>query len=878
MSGRLQLFLSAVSNEFRDYREALRGRLARPNVTIKIQEDAIASGGPTLLKLDDYIQSCEAVVHLLGDMTGSPADAFEVEALLERHPNLPDRFPTLQQALEESIPLSYTQWEAYLAAFHRRTLLIASPTPEAKRAAEFVTAPDQQQAQQDHRKRLRQMGKHVEIHFGDGNDLGIQVLSSTLLEPLIRAGAPAKPVSLPFTSRGALFQGRDDDLEWLEQQLDTENPSHQSVATALCGLGGIGKTRLSVEYAHRHRDGFSAVLLISVAEPEMLQSGLAELTRVLRLPERDIPDLDEQVAAVLNWLEAHPGWLLILDNIDSTNTASAVREWLPRLHDGSILITGRFRTWPPEIACREVGLWTPTEAREFLLARTGGNGGRRASDDDKQLAAELAKQLGYLPLALEQAGAYICKHRLRLADYQSQWESQRERVLSWHDEQTMNYPASVAITWQTSFAELSAPARDLLHRLAWLSPQPIPESLLDVHVPDQPEEDLREALAELESYSLVMRDDSETFFSVHRLVQEISRQEQCNKKGTAPFQRAMSWLNHAFNGDPLDVRDWAALVPLAPHVEAVATHSEQFRNSGATAQLLNQAGLLFCAQAQYQRAEPLMRRVLAIGEQEFGPDNPQIIVALNNLAHLLKSTNRFSEAETLMRRALSIEEKTFGPTRPDISIRLNNLAMLLQATKRPDEAERLMRRALTIDEENFGPMHASVATDLNNLAGLLQDSERFDEAELLLRQAMSIDKQIYGAEHPSVATDMNNLAQALQDLGRMTEAEIMMRKALKILEKWLPSEHPDLAGCLNNLAQLLRHKNELKEAEPLMRKVLEIFVGISGRTGHPHPHLEAAFGNYSALLREIGQSEEEIDATLHELRAPIADRNHSGDK
>lgn len=997
MSGHLHLFLSAVSNEFRDYREALRGRLDRPNLTIKIQEDFIASGSATLLKLDEYIQNCEAVVHLLGDMIGSPPDASEVKALLERYPDLPKRLPALEQSFAESIPLSYTQWEAYLAAFHRRTLLIAEPTLGAERAAEYVADPEQQQAQHEHVRRLRKMGKHVEIKFGSQDGLGLAVLNSTLLEPLIRAGPPTKPVLLPFTSRGALFRGREDDLGWLEEQFETEDSSLQSVTAAFCGLGGIGKTRLAVEYAHRRREQHSAVLLVSVSGPELLQSGLAELTRMLRLPERDVTDIEAQVAAVLNWLQTHPGWLLILDNIDSADTAAEVTDILPRLHGGAILITGRYRTWPPEIAFREVGLWTHSEACDFLLARTDSNPGRRPSDDDEQHAGELAEQLGYLPLALEQAGAYICKHRLRLADYRQQWEAQRERVLNWHDGQTMNYPASVAITWQTSFSQLSDSARDLLHRLAWLSPQPVPENLLDIRYPGRAEEDLREALAELESYSLVTRDSDEPYFSVHRLVQEISRQDHSNDENSSLIEKTLRWVTRAFDGDPQDVSNWPVLVPLAAHAEAVATFADRAEIVEPTARLMNELGILFEEQAQYKRSEPLKRRALAIDEQRLGPEHPSVAIRLSNLAALLQHTDRITEAEPLMRRALAIDENSFGPEHPKVVTRLNNLALLLQATNRlgeaetmmrralaisehsfgpddprvatqvknlagllqatnrlqeaepmmrralalgerkfgPDhpnvahslgvlasllretsrvvEAESLMRRALEIDERSFGPKHPRVATQLNNLAGLLKATNRLDEAEPLMRRVLAIDEKTFGPKHPDVARDLNNLAlllqttkrlaeaeplmrralaiheqsfgpehpkvavslnslaQLLQDTNQIEEAEPLMRRALTILEQSFGPEHPDVAGGLNNLALLLRDHKRPDEVEPLMRRMIKIFVEFTHRTGHPHPNLKAALRNYSVLLREMGQSEKQIDATLRELRALIAE-------
>src|SRR4051812_3263431 len=124
----VQLFLSTVSDEFRSYREAIRTLLQRPNVTVHIQEDFIATGTETLDKLDHYIRGCAAVLHLAGDMTGAWAEPATFENLKIRYPDLAKRLPVLRASIEQGTPpLSYTQWEAYLAIYHRKRLVIATP-------------------------------------------------------------------------------------------------------------------------------------------------------------------------------------------------------------------------------------------------------------------------------------------------------------------------------------------------------------------------------------------------------------------------------------------------------------------------------------------------------------------------------------------------------------------------------------------------------------------------------------------------------------------------------------------------------------------------------------------------------------------------------
>jgi hypothetical protein len=124
----IELFLSAVSDEFRSYRDSVRSLLARPNVVVHVQEDFIPTGTETVDKLDSVIKQCSAVIHLAGDMTGSWAEESTLQALRKRYRDLADQLPPLKRSLSSGAPpLSYTQWEAYLAVYHGKPLVIAAP-------------------------------------------------------------------------------------------------------------------------------------------------------------------------------------------------------------------------------------------------------------------------------------------------------------------------------------------------------------------------------------------------------------------------------------------------------------------------------------------------------------------------------------------------------------------------------------------------------------------------------------------------------------------------------------------------------------------------------------------------------------------------------
>ena len=185
-----------------------------------------------------------------------------------------------------------------------------------------------------------------------------------------------------------------------------------------------------------------------------------------------------------------------------------------------MLITSRIANWSAGVEPLELDVLAPADAVAFLLERTPH---RRKAADDAARAAAIARELDGLALALEQAGAYIDKLRLSFAEYLQRWEAKRPEVLRWHDQRLMQYPASVAVTWETTFAQLDEPERRLLDVLSWLAPEPIPLFLFDAAPLTEAIPDPREALAGLAGYSLARFDASGDAVLVHRLVQEITR-------------------------------------------------------------------------------------------------------------------------------------------------------------------------------------------------------------------------------------------------------------------------------------------------------------------------------------------------------------------
>ena len=822
--------------------------------------------------LADHLRSCDAVICLIGPAYGSgPTDPFtkkETPIVGLKDPRTKDRI------------FSYTQLELLIARdlprriytfFIEKGDLLADfapqPTDLAERQQKFIAdfATDTSNT----------YGTFTHWQVPEQPTRGLEnVIQNIPIELTVLA---SKPTNIPYTTLGTLFKGRDTFLAELRQHLTAESTGAITGKRTIHGMGGVGKTRAAIEYAWKHAADYNALLFITGDTPDALHRNIAALCGplVLNLPEQDEKEQSLQVEAALRWLKLHPGWVLIIDNVDTEQAAHETKALLAKLTTGHVLITSRIGDWTGHVKSLDLDVLSDTASIEFLDERTAERRPKR--DDDQKNVATLVQLLDCLALALEQAGAHISTSAISYADYIKLWESKRPAALAWHDQEKMKYPRSLAITYETSVAQLRSGAKDLFNILAWFAPDPIPRNLLDAR-PNPADE--RYNLSDIERLSLARYLSDGKTFTIHRLIQEITRQQQETlkpqqteekphgiwnwirslflKPPQCPFQppaliTALDWLNKEYPNDSHDVRTWPIAASLTPHAIAAANAGAARDIPKPTGKLLNEAATFLNAKADHRKAESLFRNTLAIFEKTLGKKHPNVASCLNNLASLLQDTNRHAEAEPLMRRAMAIDKASYGDSHPKVGICVNNLATLLKETNRHAEAEPLMRRAMAIAEVSYGNSHPDFARALNNLAHLLQATNRLAEAEPLMRRALAIDEASYGDLHPALGRDLNNLATLLHDTNRLAEAELLIRRALAIDEATYGDSHPMVGIRLNNLAHLLKATNHLAEAEPLMRRALAI---DEASFGDSHPNVARDLNNLAALLKETNHHAE----------------------
>jgi tetratricopeptide (TPR) repeat protein len=492
--------------------------------------------------------------------------------------------------------------------------------------------------------------------------------------------------------RNPHFAGRDDLLETLHSTL-TEGPT---ALTALSGMGGIGKTQTALEYAYRRHVEFDVVWWLRAEEPATLLADYAALAGALGLSEAGERELAAVAQAVRRWLEERARWLLVFDN---AHDEDELRDLLPRGGGGRVLVTSRNPIWD-RVTPLEVPLLVRASSVAFLLKRTG--------QGDEPTAAALAAELGDLPLALEQAAAFVVRRAMPLADYLAAFRAQREEL--WRREKPpRDYPDTVRTTWTLAAARLRQEEPgviDLLNLSAFLAPEAIPRRLLAEHRDALPPS-LGEAAADslrwgdlveaLRSYSLVgVADGTVTF---HRLVQAATRDGLPVDERRRWADVAVRLVDAALPGEAQNPTTWPVVGVLLPHALGVAEAAERLEAGLETAaRVLNQTGVYHLARAAFAEAAPLLERALAIREKALGPEHPETATSLHSLAGLYRDQGRPGEAAPLYQRALAIDEKALGPEHPETRVVQERLAMFRESlsARPPDGQPTATRPAGTI--------------------------------------------------------------------------------------------------------------------------------------------------------------------------------------
>jgi tetratricopeptide (TPR) repeat protein len=266
-------------------------------------------------------------------------------------------------------------------------------------------------------------------------------------------------------------------------------------------------------------------------------------------------------------------------------------------------------------------------------------------------------------------------------------------------------------------------------------------------------------------------------------------------------------------------------------------------------ELMNEVGVALIQQGNPREAEPLLSDALTLATDLYGPEGPETLGAVSNLAVALEEQGRLEGAEQLYRRALESGERVLGREHPKTLAWVNNLGGVLMARGCLEEAGSHFRRALESRARVLGAEHPDTLNAIHNVAALLRAQGRQEEAEAYSRRALEARERVLGPEHPDTLSTVNQLATLEYALGRLEEAESLCRRALEGQGRVLGPDHPSTLYALSNLAAVL-HAQGREEAEPISQRALEARERV---LGPGHPDTLTSVQNFAHLLQARGR-------------------------
>jgi tetratricopeptide (TPR) repeat protein len=614
---------------------------------------------------------------------------------------------------------------------------------------------------------------------------------------------PQVPCNLPYPLSPFFIQPG---TAWdaLNSALARRKPVTTRQVIVLHGLHGTGKTQAAIAKGWELRADSSAVLWVKGDSIEALKESFGHLcaSRGLDLSEQKELEFEKRFSAVQRWLKEHSGWLLIVDNVDDREVRKRVLEWIAPAFEGILLITSRLNDWPPICTRIEFQSWERSLCVDFLKTRL------RLSENDRPLSSEIADTLGGLPIALEQAAAFMEQTRTTIEAYLPKLRDDLKRELERGSPGLTDYPASFAVVLKHSLLRLNPGALFFLKIASFLAPKgqflKIYETIAANSASEKaknfgvqcPLTDVETDIGELNRWSLVRQRGVE--FDVHQLVQFIVRKSLLETERTQCLATLGLFFFSPFGRlvDPNNSQYWDIWWAVLPHMEAFIHHTREGGDPRALGYLLNQMGLFLESQGFHGEAIAALAEAIQVAESIAGPEHPDTAAALNNLAELLISVGSAAKAKPLLLSAIAIVEKNKPLVPHAESSCWNNLGLCHKALGEQESAEAAFRKSLALDaardanDEDISLIHQ------NNLAMLLDDvPDKREEAEHLYRNIVAKVK-----DEVRLATTLTNLGALLYRTGRASEAIVMLEKAVALLLKYFPPTHPEIKLTANHLA------------------------------------------------------------------------------
>ncbi|SPO02000.1 uncharacterized protein DNG_04673 [Cephalotrichum gorgonifer] len=602
---------------------------------------------------------------------------------------------------------------------------------------------------------------------------------------------------VPF-ERNRYFIGREAILQQLLEQVDPYVDVRYCQRTVIEGLGGIGKTQIALEAAHRILDKRPncSVFWVPATDGTNFENAYHDIGRELKI--KGIDDDDADIKALVKAALSHQdsgAWLMIVDNADDKellldHTGLYLAQYLPSSKSGSILFTTRHH----KVAVGQVN----GEARDII-------------------------PVANLPLAIKQASAYMANQEISTVEYLDLCASSEQGQIGVLEEEYIDHHRykdmanAIAMTWLISFRQISVDNRlaaNYLRRMCFFAEKDIPLALLPPTTPPTTKKQLLEAIGTLKAYAFLTKRKRSDSYDIHRLVQIAVRNWLKENGERRPWSTAaLRSIARVFpSPEHTNKEVWRRYLP---HAQSVLQLQEVMADSGQTGlNFLSKVSTSFYIQGNYSEAEQIFRQTLELCQKVLGDEHPDTL-GCSNLALMLERQNKYDKAESINRQTLELKKRVDGDEHPDTVGSMNNLALIFYKQGKYNEAKEMHQQTLELRKKVLGDEHPDTFGSMNNFALVLARQGEYKEAEAIHRQTLELRKKVIGDEHPDTLMSMNNLAFMLASQGKHNDAEVMHQQTLDLRMKVLGDEHPDTLRSIDNLVYILERLGKCDEAKQI---------------------------------------------------------------
>ncbi|HWR46755.1 MAG TPA: FxSxx-COOH system tetratricopeptide repeat protein, partial [Pseudonocardiaceae bacterium] len=669
----------------------------------------------------------------------------------------------------------------------------------------------------------------------------------------VRAGAltgrgeagPRLPGMWNVGPRNPGFVGRDATLALLRERLYSGGTA---VVQALHGVGGVGKTQVAIEYAHRYAADYDVVWWVSAEGTGLIGEQYAALAVELGLiPPR--ADTASAVGALRGYLRDHGQWLLLLDNAESPGD---LRAWLPT-GPGHTLITSRNPGWGELAARVEIDVLPRLESVALIHVSRPGAG---AAEADR-----LAEALGDLPLALAQAARFLAETGMPVDHYLSLLETRAEELLDQSPPESHPHSLTSAIRLATDRLAEADPAALALVRIgAFLAPEPIPADVLTrpIAVADgdlPPELEVLAAaspvaahrsLGRIGSYGLARTDRG---LQLHRLTQAVLRDQLTVDSVAAYRSYAQALLVAADPGNERCPECWPGWARILPHLLATdpaTSPSPDLRD------LACRAAWYLYYRGERHPVRDLAEHLHRQWSEQLGPDDRHTLRAANTLVLLLASVGPYRQASQLAEDTLARCRRVLGDDDPDTLYAAHFLAICLHEVGAFEQARQLNADTLARRRRVLGDNHLEVQRTAHYLACDLRELGEVETARQLHEESLAYARRVLGDDRPETVIAASELGFDMHALGQIDAARQLHEDTLAQARRVLGEDH---IWTMDNAKGLASDLLALGEVEAARRLGADTLARARRVLGNENYFTIDVANNFATILLAVGEVE-----------------------